>query len=244
MQILRSTGNLKRVTLELGGKSPNIIFADSDLKAAINAAVGSFCALSGQRCIAGTRILVQREVYDEVVHRIAALADDYLVGDPWDPDTLMGPLVSQVQFDRVSKYFDIARRDRARLVTGGPSAKGTGYFIRPTVYADVDNSMRVAREEIFGPVACVLPFLNEQDAVRQANDTEFGLAAAVWTKDFARAHRMARQLKAGSVGINRYPGSDPTAPFGGYKQSGIGHELGAASIDSYTQLKAVFADVS
>jgi len=244
MLIARTTGGLKRLTLELGGKSPNIIFADADLTKAIKAAVAAFCLLSGQRCIAGTKIFVQRDIYDDVVSGVSAAAQQYPVGNPWDPRTLMGPLASKAQFERVCAYFDIARIDGARVATGGPTARGTGYFVQPTVYVDVDNRMRVAREEIFGPVACVLPFDDEDDAVQKANDTEFGLAAAVWTNDFGRANRVARSLKAGNVGINCYPASDPIAPFGGYKQSGIGRELGVHAIDSYTEVKSIFADVS
>jgi len=244
MDIARSTSGLKRLTLELGGKSPNIIFADADLDTAVEAAVQSFCALSGQRCIAGTRIFVQNPIRDEIVQRIAAAAQSYTVGDPWDEHTKMGPLISKEHFERVTSYFSIARHDGARLITGGSAAKKTGYFLDPTVYADVDNRMRVAREEIFGPVACVIGFEDEEEAVRNANDTEFGLAAAVWTKDFSRAHRLASQIKAGSVGINCYPGSDPIAPFGGYKQSGLGRELGIQSIDAYTETKSVFANIA
>ncbi len=244
MLIARSTGGLKRLTLELGGKSPNIIFADADVAKAIDSAVASFCLLSGQRCIAGTKIFAHRDIYQEVVAGISEAAEQYAVGDPWDSRTLMGPLASKAHFERVIAYFDIARLDGARVATGGPSARGKGYFVRPTVYADVDNRMRVAREEIFGPVVCILPFDDEDDALRQANDTEFGLAAAVWTKDFGRAQRVARGLKAGTVGINCYPASDPIAPFGGYKQSGIGRELGSHAIYAYTEVKSVFADVS
>jgi acyl-CoA reductase-like NAD-dependent aldehyde dehydrogenase len=243
MEIARSTAGLKRMTLELGGKSPNIIFADADLDAAAQAAVQSFCALSGQRCIAGTRIFVQNSIRSEMVARIVALAAQYPVGDPWDTRTRMGPLISKEHFERVTAYFEIARHDGARLAAGGLSDQKTGYFVNPTVYVDVDNAMRVAQEEIFGPVACVIGFESEEDVVQKANDTAFGLAAAVWTKDFSRGHRLASQIKAGSIGINCYPGSDPIAPFGGYKQSGIGRELGIHSLDAYTEIKSVFANV-
>jgi len=155
----------------------------------------------------------------------------------------MGPLISKEHFERVTAYFEIARHDGARLAAGGLSDQKTGYFVNPTVYVDVDNAMRVAQEEIFGPVACVIGFESEEDVVQKANDTAFGLAAAVWTKDFSRGHRLASQIKAGSIGINCYPGSDPIAPFGGYKQSGIGRELGIHSLDAYTEIKSVFANV-
>jgi acyl-CoA reductase-like NAD-dependent aldehyde dehydrogenase len=244
-EIMRQAAcGMKRVTLELGGKSPNIIFADADIDAAVDAAVAAFCALSGQRCIAGTRIFVQRDLHDDLVRRIAEVAAAYPLGDPQDERTLMGPLVSDEHFRRVTSYFDIARRDGAELVTGGARFGDAGYFVTPTLYAGVSNEMRVAREEIFGPVACVIPFTDEDDALCMANDSEFGLAAAVWTRDFSRAHRMARRLKAGTVGINCYAGSDPISPFGGYKRSGIGREFGRQSLDAYTEVKSVFANVA
>jgi acyl-CoA reductase-like NAD-dependent aldehyde dehydrogenase len=235
---------MKRVTLELGGKSPNIIFADADIDAAVDAAVAAFCALSGQRCIAGTRIFVQRAIHDDVARRIAEVAAAYPIGDPQDERTLMGPLASDEHFRRVTSYFEIARRDGAALAAGGTAMPGPGYFVNPTLYTGVDNTMRVAREEIFGPVACIIPFADEEDVLQAANDSEFGLAAAVWTRDFSRAHRMARRLKAGTVGINCYAGSDPVSPFGGYKRSGIGREFGRQSLDAYTEVKSVFANVA
>jgi acyl-CoA reductase-like NAD-dependent aldehyde dehydrogenase len=239
-----AAAGMKRLTLELGGKSPNVIFADADLDPAIGAAVTAFCALSGQRCIAGTRILVQRPIHDEVVESLAAIAVDYPVGDPWNERMLMGPLASREQFDRVTGYFDIARDDGATLVVGGKTIGGPGYFVSPTLYSGVTQAMRIAREEVFGPVACVLAFDDEAEALRIANDTDFGLAAAVWTSDFNRAHRVAKRLKAGTVGINCYPGSDPISPFGGYKKSGLGRELGLQSLDAYTEVKSVFANVT
>lgn len=236
-----STGNLKRVTLELGGKSPNVIFPDADLDRAAATAVGAFCMMSGQVCIAGTRIFVHEKIYDDFVGRLVAAAKTYTVGDPFDPATIMGPLVSREQFARVTSYFDVGRADGAQLKLGGETWGGKGYFVKPTIYAGVNNDMRIAREEIFGPVAAAIPFKDENDAILQANNTHYGLGAAVWTRDISRAHKVARALKAGSVWINTYAQVDPVSPFGGYKQSGIGRELGRHVIDAYTEVKSVYA---
>jgi acyl-CoA reductase-like NAD-dependent aldehyde dehydrogenase len=239
-----SAGNLKRVTLELGGKSPNIIFADADIEKALAASVGGFCFLSGQVCVAGTRVFVQQEIYDEFVEKLAAQAAQFPVGDPFDAKSFMGPLVSREQFDRVSAYFDVGQRDGAQLKTGGSRLGDRGYFVKPTVFSGVRNDMRIAREEIFGPVVAVIPFKDEDDAIFQGNDTQYGLAAAVWTRDVSRAHRVGRALKAGTVWVNTYMNVDPISPFGGYKQSGIGRELGLHSIESYTQIKSLFIDLA
>jgi acyl-CoA reductase-like NAD-dependent aldehyde dehydrogenase len=239
-----SAGNLKRVTLELGGKSPNIVFADADIGKALAASVGGFCFLSGQVCVAGTRVFVQQEIYDEFVEKLSAQAAQFPVGDPFDAKSFMGPLVSREQFDRVSAYFDVGQRDGAQLKTGGGRWGNKGYFVKPTVFSGVRNDMRIAREEIFGPVAAVIPFKDEDDAIFQGNDTQYGLAAAVWTRDVSRAHRVGRALKAGTVWVNTYMNVDPISPFGGYKQSGIGRELGVHSIDSYTQIKSLFIDLA
>ncbi|MFS1286891.1 aldehyde dehydrogenase family protein [Pseudomonas piscis] len=234
-----STSNLKKVTLELGGKAPNVVFADADLEKAVQAAVKTFCGNSGQVCSAGTRLFVQRSVYDEVLERVTQLASTFKVGDPLAADTKLGPLISAKQRDRVHAYMEAGQEEGARLCLGGSHWRGAGYFVEPTVFGDVNNGMRIAQEEIFGPVLSVIAFDDEDDAVLQGNDTSYGLSAAVWTRDISRAHKVVRALKAGRVWINTYGESDPAMPFGGYKQSGWGREFGQESIDAYTQVKAV-----
>jgi acyl-CoA reductase-like NAD-dependent aldehyde dehydrogenase len=235
-----AAGNLKRVSLELGGKSPNIIFPDADLKQALPAAMMGVFYNSGQVCAAGTRIFVQREAYDNFVDELTRFTGGMTVGDPLDPKTRMGPVVSKEQFDRVKGYIEVGKREGARVTVGGEAGEGRGYFIKPTVFADVNNEMRIAREEIFGPVAAAIPFKDEADAVFQGNATTYGLAAAVWTRDISRAHKVARALKAGTVWVNTYGTVDPISPFGGYKQSGFGRELGKHSLELYTQIKSVY----
>ena len=239
-----AAGSLKRVSLELGGKSPNVIFADADIDKAVAASVGGFCFLSGQICVAGTRIFIQEQIYDEVAAKIAAYTAYFTVGDPFSPSTTMGPVVSAEQFERVTRYFDVAKADGAHIAVGAPTLPGKGYFIKPTLYTGVTNGMRIAQEEVFGPVAAAIPFKDENDAVLQGNHTIYGLAAAVWTKDLGRAHRVARALKAGTVWVNTYLKVDPISGFGGYKQSGYGRELGPHSMDAYTQTKSVYVDIT
>ncbi|WP_210411766.1 aldehyde dehydrogenase family protein [Rhodoferax sediminis] len=239
-QIMQAAaGNMKKVTLELGGKSPNIVFPDADLDRAVETAVVAFCRNSGQICSAGTRLFVHESLQDEVTERVAKLAATYKVGSPFDPNTNMGPLISGRQMGRVLSYMDAGRSEGARLTLGGARIGDVGYFVQPTVFASVSNRMTIAREEIFGPVLSIIPFKDEDDAVLQGNDTEYGLAAAVWTRDASRAHRVARALKAGRVWINTYAESDPVMSMGGYKQSGFGREMGAESIEAYTQTKSV-----
>jgi acyl-CoA reductase-like NAD-dependent aldehyde dehydrogenase len=235
-----SAGNLKRVSLELGGKSPNIIFRDSDLDAAVQSATRGVFFNSGQVCTAGTRIFIEQSAYDDFVERLVKHSATMTVGNPLDEKTRLGPVVSKEQFDRVKSYLEIGKREGARVATGGDVIAGTGYFVKPTIFAGVNNNMRIAREEIFGPVGAAIAFKDENDAVFQGNDTTYGLAAAVWTRDISRAHKVARALKAGTVWINTYGGSDPISPFGGYKQSGFGRELGMHSLELYTQIKSIY----
>ena len=239
-QILNaSSGNLKKVTLELGGKSPNIIFPDADLDKAVQAAVRSFLGNSGQHCSAGTRVFVHESLHDELAHRMAEIATTYKVGSPFAADTMLGPLISSRQMERVMAYVESGRASGANLQLGGTRVGNVGYFFEPTVFSGVSSDARIAREEIFGPVGSIIPFKDETDAVFKGNDTEYGLAAAVWTKDIGRAHTVARALKAGRVWINTYGENDLAMPSGGYKQSGYGREFGEESIDAYTQTKAV-----
>jgi acyl-CoA reductase-like NAD-dependent aldehyde dehydrogenase len=236
-----SAGNLKRVSLELGGKSPNVIFTDADLEQAVALSANGVFRNQGQVCCAATRMFVQEQIYDEFAERIAAKADQVKLGQPLDATTTMGPLVSSEQHERVLGYLKLAREEGAQAKAGGergPQSKG--YFIKPTIYTGAKNGMRIAREEIFGPVAVLIPFKDEDDAVLQGNDTTYGLGAGVWTRDISRAHKVARALKAGSVWVNCYGIIDPISPFGGYKESGFGRELGRHSIDLYTQIKSVY----
>jgi acyl-CoA reductase-like NAD-dependent aldehyde dehydrogenase len=228
------------VSLELGGKSPNVIFPDANLEDAVASSLFGFCMLSGQVCFAGTRVFVQRDFHDKFVDQLTRYASNVKAGDPLNPSTMVGPLVSRDQFQRVKGYLELGKKEGATTALGGDARSGKGFYVDPTIFTDVKNSMRIAREEIFGPVASVIPFKDENDAVFQGNDTTYGLAAAVWTRDVSRAHRIARALKAGTVWINCYGTVDPISPFGGYKQSGIGRELGRHSIDLYTQVKSVY----
>jgi phenylacetaldehyde dehydrogenase len=240
-QILHaSVDNLKRVTLELGGKSPHIIMPDADIGAAARTAAAGFVMLTGQVCVAGTRILVQESVLDEFTSELAKAVTAFRVGDPFEAETMLGPVVSAEQFERVNSYVSIGVDEGARLALGGGKLDSPGYFVEPTVFTEVRNDMRLAREEIFGPVAALIPFREVDEAVRIANDTEYGLAAAVATSNVSTAHTLARKLRAGVVWVNTYSELDATFPFGGYKQSGIGRELGDKSLESFTELKSVF----
>ena len=235
-----SAGNLKKVSLELGGKAPNIIFPDADLDQAIPTAMMGVFFNSGQVCCAGTRIFVQRDRYDEVVGKLANFSKGVTMGDPFDQKSTIGPLVSQEQFDRVKGFLAVGKKEGAKVSAGGEAGTGKGYFVNPTLFSDVKNDMQIAREEIFGPVGTAISFTDENDAVFQGNNTDYGLSAAVWTRDLTRAHKVARALKAGTVWVNCYNQLDPISPFGGYKQSGFGRELGRYAIDLYTQIKSVW----
>jgi acyl-CoA reductase-like NAD-dependent aldehyde dehydrogenase len=241
-----AAGTLKKVSLELGGKSPNIVFADADLDAAIKGAASGIFYGKGEVCAAGSRVLVERSIYDEFVERFRIRSEKATVGDPMDPKTRIGALVSEAQLERVLGYVESGKREGARLVTGGERARvqGRGWFVQPTVFADVAPAMTIAREEIFGPVAAVMPFEDAADAVARANDTFYGLAAGVWTRDLGKAHRMAAELDAGTVWINTYNQYDSASPFGGYKQSGFGRDLGwQAALEKYTQVKSVWVNL-
>ncbi|MEU0466049.1 aldehyde dehydrogenase family protein [Amycolatopsis sp. NPDC006131] len=232
-------GNLKKVSLELGGKSPNLVFADADLEAAIPGSANAWLFNHGQCCVAGTRLFVEESIFDEFTQGVAEFASQVKIGPGLDPTTQLGPLVSQEQLDRVTSYLRQGIADGARALTGGGRHGDSGYYVEPTVLVDVRDDMSVVREEIFGPVVAAIPFSAEDGLAAAANNTEYGLAAGIWTRDISRAHRVAKQIKAGSVWVNCYNGFDTAIPFGGYKQSGWGRELGAEAIDLYTQTKAV-----
>lgn len=235
-----AAANFKRVTLELGGKSANLIFADADIEAAARAAASGIFFNAGQVCSAGSRILAQRQVYDEVVERLAARAKAIRVGDPAAPDTTMGPVVSAAQMKTVLDYVEIGKREGASTVTGGARLGERGYYVAPTVFANVAHEMRISQEEIFGPVASVIPFDDEADAVRIANGTAFSLAAGVWSADIQRVHHVAGELKAGTVWINTYGYTDVRLPWGGAGDSGLGREHGDAAIENFTEPKAIW----
>jgi len=236
-------GNLKRVTLELGGKSPDIVFADADLDQAVPGAGMGVFANSGQICCAGTRLLVERPIYEEFLARVAGYADGLKVGDGLDPETQIGPVASAGQLDRVTGYLDVGRAEGARTIAGGGRLSGApydgGFFVAPTVLADVRNDMRIAQEEIFGPVASVIPFDTLEEAASIANASPFGLGSGVWTRDVAKAHLTAKAIRAGTVWINCYGYLDPVIPFGGYKMSGYGRESGLQHVEDYLEVKAV-----
>ena len=238
-----AAARVKRVSLELGGKSPFIVFPDADLDATAAAAQMAVWGASGQVCTAGSRILVHRSIQDEFIAAIIAASKDMKLGDGFDPSTQLGPLVSSNQLDRVKSYVRLGQEEGATLALGGSTPDRPGFFHEPTVFTDVRNDMRIAQEEIFGPVMSILPFDSEEEAVRIANDTQYGLAAGVWTKDLDRAHRMTSALKSGTVWINSYQMVYPSVPYGGVKFSGHGRNLGAASIDELTQLKSVWTKV-
>jgi len=239
-----SVSNLKRVSLELGGKSPNIIFPDADFEAAMRGSFWGIFGGKGEVCSAGSRLLVHEEVHDRFVEELAARACKLRVGNPQDPATQMGSQISARQMDRILDYIESGKQEGARLMCGGArdtdGDKSKGFFVKPTVFADVKPEMRIAREEIFGPVVTAIRFREPEEAVQIANGTIYGLAAAVWTRDIRLAHKMAAEMKAGSVWVNCYNAFDSGSPFGGYKQSGFGRDLGSYAIEQYTNVKSVW----
>ena len=239
-EIMRlASDGVKRVTLELGGKSPNLIFADADLADAVPSSAWAIFYAAGQSCEARSRVLVEKDLYDDVVVQLAAYAGKVRVGDPLDPETQVGSLISTAHRDRVHGFVERSAAEGAETVAGGAVPEGPGAFYPPTVVARVETRMEIAQEEVFGPVVTVIPFEDEADAVRIANDVRYGLFATVWTGDPARGHRLARALKAGTVGINMPYTAFPGIPFGGYKQSGFGRELALETLDLYLETKSV-----
>jgi aldehyde dehydrogenase (NAD+) len=239
---------IKPVTLELGGKSANIVFADADFDNAVKGVVSGIFAATGQTCVAGSRALIQRSICDEFVEHFVAFARTAKMGDPLSRNTQVGPITTRMQYQKVLDYIEIAKREGAKCVLGGGPAKrpecGDGWFIEPTVFVDVKPDMRIAQEEVFGPVLCIIPFDDDEDAIRIANNSLYGLAAGVWTKDIGRCLEMAKRLEAGTVWINTYRVSSYMSPFGGYKRSGFGRESGLSAIREYLQEKSVWIDTS
>lgn len=233
-------------TLELGGKSPNIVFDDAHIANAATGVVAGIFAAAGQTCIAGSRVFAQRAIYDELLERVAERARSIRMGDPLHDDTELGPLAFEGQRDKVASYVDLGRSEGARVLTGGRASDGGlgGFFYEPTVLVDVTNQMRVVREEIFGPVAAIMPFDSEDEVVALANDTEYGLAAGVWTSNLARAHRMAARLDAGTIWVNTYRAMSPMSPRQGFKSSGVGVEHGTETMKEYTRLKSVWINTN
>ncbi|MFL6282930.1 MAG: aldehyde dehydrogenase family protein [Pyrinomonadaceae bacterium] len=241
--------NLTKVSLELGGKAPNIVFADADMEQAVNGAMMGIFFNQGQVCCAGSRLFVDARVKDEFLERFKERAGRVRVGDPMDTNTQMGPQVSEEQLNRIKGYVDIAKGEGAQVLSGGctPELEGDfqkGFFFQPTIFSEVKNSMRVAQEEIFGPVVSVITFDGEEDLIKQANEVVYGLSAGIWTKDITRAHRFAKAIKAGVVWINTFNMFNAASPFGGYKQSGYGREMGKHALEMYTNVKSVWVDLS
>lgn len=236
--------DIKNVTLELGGKSPNIVFEDADVEAAVMGAISGIFAATGQTCIAGSRLLLQRSIHDRFMERLIDVAGRARIGDPKSPDTHVGPVTTRPQFEKILDYIDIAKKEGANCVLGGGAYTGPGtkgnQFIAPTIFTGVRNDMRIAQEEIFGPVLAVIPFEDEEEAIEIANDVDFGLAAGVWTNDIGRSFRVSEKLKVGTVWVNTYRAVSYTSPFGGYKRSGLGRECGVNAIYDYLQVKSVW----
>jgi aldehyde dehydrogenase (NAD+)/phenylacetaldehyde dehydrogenase len=239
----QASETLKKVTLELGGKSPNIILPDADLTKALPGALNGIMFNQGQVCSAGSRLYIQKKQYDNVVADLASTAKNIKVGIGLDQETEMGPLVSSEQHNTVKRYIESGKSQGAELVAGGKVPFEKGYFMEPTIFANVDDSMTIAKEEIFGPVVAAMPYDTLDDLIDKANDTKYGLAAGVWTQDLKSAHYIANRLKAGTVWVNCYNAFDAAVPFGGYKQSGIGREMGSYALENYTEVKAVWINM-
>ena len=235
--------NLKRISLELGGKSPNIVFADSDVDSAVDGAMTGIFFNQGEVCCAGSRLFLEKSIHEEFVEKLSNKAANMRVGNPEDTGTQMGAQVSKEQFDKILGYIETGKQEGAKLVTGGERCGERGYFIKPTIFDAVDNNMRIAKEEIFGPVVSAITFDDVSEVVKQGNLSIYGLAAAVWTKDIKKAHRLARDLKAGTIWINTYNAFDAASPFGGFKQSGFGRELGVHALELYTHVKSVWINL-
>lgn len=239
-----AASSFKRVTLELGGKSPNVVFDDADLDQALKGVISGIFAAAGQTCMAGSRLLVQDSIHDEFVARLVEVTRQARIGDPSLPDTQVGPIATRDQWERVMRMIEMAKADGATCVLGGHALSGEGYgqgqFVAPTIFTGVDNDMRIAREEVFGPVLSVIRFKDEDEAIHLANDTEYGLAAAVWTQDLRRAMKCVDKIQAGTVWVNNYRTTSFTSPFGGYKRSGMGREGGVEAIKEYMQVKSVW----
>jgi acyl-CoA reductase-like NAD-dependent aldehyde dehydrogenase len=243
--IRNGADTVKHMTMELGGKSPNIIFADADIDAAVQAAFWGIFWNKGEVCVAGSRLLVERPIYDEIVEKLTVMAKAAILGDPLDAKTQIGPIATKPEYDKILTYIEFGKQSSARLTAGGGTRKinGKGLFIEPTLFADATNDLKISREEIFGPVLPIISFEGEEEAVRIANDTTYGLASGIQTRDLGRALRIADRIKAGTVWINTWHKYHPNAPFGGYKMSGYGREQGAEALENYTQYKTVWANL-
>jgi aldehyde dehydrogenase (NAD+) len=239
--ILQAAGasNMKRVSLELGGKSPNIVFADANMEQAIEGCHFGLFFNQGQACCAGSRLYVEESAYDEFVEKSVARAQRRTVGDPLDPTTEQGPQIDSTQFEKVMFYIELGQAEGAKLLCGGGRVGEQGYFIQPTVFTDVQDDMRIAREEIFGPVMSIIKFRDIEEVIERANDTAYGLAAGVWTRDIGKAHAIANNVRAGTIWVNCFDVFDAAAPFGGFKQSGMGREMGEYALQQYTEVKTV-----
>ncbi|MCY9002365.1 aldehyde dehydrogenase family protein [Peribacillus frigoritolerans] len=244
MIMRQASGTVKKISLELGGKSPNIILPDADMSKAIPGALMGIMFNQGQVCCAGSRLYIQKKSYDNVVADLVSHAKNIKQGAGLDPSTQIGPLVSSEQMERVGSYIEKGKSEGAEVVTGGNYGQGEGYFVTPTIFAGVEDEMTIAKEEIFGPVVAAMPFDDLDDVINRANNSEYGLAAGLWTQDVKKAHYVANELKAGTVWVNCYNAFDAASPFGGYKQSGIGREMGSYALDNYTEVKSVWINLN